>query len=188
MDNKVKLIAICGQAGSGKDTILHLLRKYDINEIVSCTTRPIRQGEQDGVNYHYLTNEEFAQKIMNGDMLEAQVFNGWTYGTAKSSLNSDKWNVGVFNPEGIEDLLESHSLDIRIFYIYAPDKLRVMRQLTREDDPDVNEIVRRFSTDSADFQFLESRFPFVKLDNIARGDEVQCAEKIAKACGLDRLD
>lgn len=186
--SKIKLIAICGKAGSGKDTILHLLRKYDIHEIISCTTRPIRQGEQDGVNYHFLSNEEFAQKIINGDMLEATVFNTWGYGTSKSALDPDKWNVGVFNPEGIEDLLESHELDMQVFYIYAPDKLRVMRQLTREDDPDVNEIVRRFGTDATDFQFLESRFSFIKLDNIAQGDEVLCAERIAKMCGLGRLN
>lgn len=186
--DKIKLIAICGEAGSGKDTILHLLRQYDIHEIVSCTTRPMREGEQDGVNYHFLTNEEFAQKIMNGDMLEATVFNTWGYGTSKSELDPDKWNVGVFNPEGIENLLESKELDIKIFYIYTPDKLRVIRQLTREDDPDVKEIIRRFSTDNSDFQFLENRFPFIKLENIARGDQNLCAQKIAKACGLDRLN
>lgn len=186
--DKIRLIAICGEAGSGKDTILHLLRQYDINEIVSCTTRPMREGEQNGVNYHFLTNEEFAQKIMNGDMLEATVFNSWGYGTSKSSLNPNKWNVGVFNPEGIETLLESRELDMRIFYIYAPEKLRVIRQLTREDDPDVKEIVRRFTTDGQDFKFLESRFPFVRLENIAQGDEVLCAERIAKACGLGRLN
>ena len=56
--NKVKVIALFGKAGSGKDTILRALVKVDpdkFNEIVSCTTRPPREGEQEGVNYHFLT-------------------------------------------------------------------------------------------------------------------------------------
>ena len=51
--NKVKVIALFGKAGSGKDTILRALVKVDpdkFNEIVSCTTRPPREGEQEGVN------------------------------------------------------------------------------------------------------------------------------------------
>ncbi|MCM1324377.1 MAG: hypothetical protein NC218_09460 [Acetobacter sp.] len=100
-------------------------------------------------------------------MLEATVFNTWGYGTSKSALDPNKWNVGVFNPEGIECLLESSELDLRIFYIDVPDKLRLLRQLIREDDPDVHEIIRRFGTDESDFQFLENRFSFIKLNNIA---------------------
>lgn len=185
---KYKIICLVGESGSGKDTILHLLRQYDVHEIISCTTRPMRNGEQDGVNYHFLTNDEFAQRIVSGDMLEATVFNDWGYGTAKSELDPDKWNVGVFNPEGVEALLESREVDLQVFYIYAPDKVRVIRQLTREIEPDVKEVVRRFSTDRADFQFLENRFQFTKLNNIIQGDQDLCAQQIARTCGLGRLN
>lgn len=57
---KLKVVAIMGKAGSGKDTILRaLVNKFPdrYNEIVSCTTRPPREGEQEGVNYHFLTVE-----------------------------------------------------------------------------------------------------------------------------------
>lgn len=154
--NKV-IIALVGKAGSGKDTIASILSKNrpEWNMIVSCTTRPMREGEQEGVNYHYLTNEEFAMKVLNGDMLEVTYFNNWHYGTAKTSLK-DGINLGVFNPEGFDCLRETQLYDNEVtvigFYIDCEDKLRMIRQLNRENDPDIEEICRRFFADLEDFE------------------------------------
>lgn len=152
------IIAFIGKAGAGKDTIATELIKQNPtwNMIVSCTTRPRREGEIDGINYHYLTNEEFAQKVLNGDMLEVTYFNDWHYGTMASSLQEGV-NVGVFNPEGYDCLKEMLSKDIQVigFYIKADDKTRLLRQLNREQYPDVHEIVRRFSADEEDFDYID---------------------------------
>lgn len=156
--NKVKVIALFGKAGSGKDTILRaLVNKFPdrYNEIVSCTTRPPREGEQEGVNYYFLTIDQFTEKVLNGDMLEATEFNNWHYGTALSSLSTDKINVGVFNPEGIRCLMEDNFVDLTAYYVQVGDKERLIRQLIREVDPDVKEIIRRFSADEKDFEGLE---------------------------------
>lgn len=156
--DKVKVIALFGKAGSGKDTILHaLVNKFPdrYNEIVSCTTRPPREGEQEGVNYYFLTVDQFTEKVLNGDMLEATEFNNWHYGTALSSLSTDKVNVGVFNPEGIRCLMEDNLVDLIAYYVQVGDKERLIRQLIREVDPDVKEIIRRFSADEKDFEDLE---------------------------------
>ena len=63
MKNKYTIIAIMGKSGSGKDTLCKALFKepafLDANLIVSCTTRPIRDYETDGIDYHFLTTEEF---------------------------------------------------------------------------------------------------------------------------------
>ena len=153
------IIALIGKAGAGKDTIATELIKQnpDWNMIVSCTTRPRREGEIDGVNYYYLTNEEFAQKILNGDMLEATFFNNWHYGTMASSLREGV-NVGVFNPEGYDCLTEICSKNIRVigFYVKADDKTRLLRQLNRETSPDVHEIIRRFTADEEDFADIDN--------------------------------
>lgn len=56
--NKYKIVAIMGKAGAGKDTLLRECLALDPNklhEIISCTTRPPREGEREGVNYYYLT-------------------------------------------------------------------------------------------------------------------------------------
>ena len=62
--NKLKVLALCGKSASGKDTYLKEIMKlsqYPLHEIISCTTRPPRDYEADGVNYYFLTNEEFAK-------------------------------------------------------------------------------------------------------------------------------
>ena len=126
---KIKVVALFGKAGSGKDTILReVVSKGDFHEIVSCTTRPRREGEQDGVNYHFLTNEEFTDLVLQDRMLEATVFRDWCYGTALNSLDYNKINIGVWNPEGLELLIEHPTLDVLPIYITADDKIRLLRQ------------------------------------------------------------
>ena len=155
---KVKVIAICGKAGAGKDTLLHrIMQLYPdkYHEIVSCTTRPPREGEVDGVNYYFLTVEEFTEEILNGNMLEATEFNGWHYGTLLSSLFWKKVNIGVFNPAGIASLLANDNIDLQVYEIEASPKTRLIRQLNRESNPDVVEILRRYYTDEEDFRELD---------------------------------
>lgn len=154
------IIALLGKAGAGKDTIAQALveRNQEWHMMISCTTRPMREGEKEGVNYYYLTNEEFAAKVLNGDMLEAVCFNNWYYGTDKTTLLPGI-NVGVFNPEGYDCFLESAKIDPELtvigFYVDVDDKIRMMRQLTRETDPDVKEICRRYFADLDDFDDID---------------------------------
>ena len=75
-ENMIKIVALFGPSCAGKDTIAkHLKAEMDnTHEIISCTTRPKRDYEQDGVDYYFLTNEEFTQKVLDGSMLEATSF------------------------------------------------------------------------------------------------------------------
>lgn len=162
-----KIIALIGEAGSGKDTMMKkILEKNDsLHEIVSCTTRPKREGEVEGKNYFFLNAEQFASKILRGEMLEATVFNNWCYGTSYDSLDINKTNIGVFNPSGIELLLNRKDVDVTIFYIMASKKTRLLRQLNREESPNVDEIIRRYSTDEEDFKNLPFTFIVIKNEN-----------------------
>lgn len=163
----MKIIALMGKAASGKDTLLRtIVREYPdkFNEIVSCTTRPPREGELNGINYHFLTIEDFTNKVLSGDMLEATEFNGWHYGTSKSALSEDKINIGVFNPTGIYCLMEDKSIDLRVYYIQADDNCRLIRQLQRESNPDIEEIFRRYRTDKEDFVDL-SDIDYIPMEN-----------------------
>lgn len=155
---KIKVVALVGEAGAGKDYVLHQLFSNHLrssknwNEIISCTTRPPRENEQDGINYYFLTEEEFLRQ----PFLEYCVFNDWYYGTRYADLDPEKINIGVFNPSGIYSISTDKNIDLVILYIYASDKVRLIRQLTRETDPKVNEIIRRYNTDKIDFEhFLE---------------------------------
>ena len=60
----MKIIYIMGKSSSGKDTIYQKLKeKLDVNTYIMYTTRPIREGEKDGINYHYVSNEKMQQYI-----------------------------------------------------------------------------------------------------------------------------
>lgn len=167
---KYNIIALVGEAGSGKDTIMKgvLERSPHLHEIVSCTTRPPREGEVDGINYHFMSPEVFGDKVVHGEMLEASCFNDWFYGTGYESLRSDCYNIGVFNPEGIESLLSHPGVAVDVYYVRASDKNRLLRQLNRETDPDVHEIIRRFKADMIDFEELE--FKHSDLPNNTKED------------------
>lgn len=162
------VIAICGEAGSGKDTLVReLIEATGWNGIVSCTTRPPRQGEQNGINYYFLSNEEFAEKVLNREMLEATIFNDWCYGTMISSLQENTINVGVFNPAGIEALSEDSRIKLFIYYLEVSPKERLIRQLNREENPNVDEIIRRYKADQEDFEDLDfgPNNPVMQLKN-----------------------
>ena len=150
---RYKIVAIVGKSGAGKDALMHTILKHQPNyhEIISCTTRPWRAGEVDGVNYHFLEVEDFCLKISNNEMLEYTTFNNWGYGTALDALAEDKINIGVFNPEGIRSLKAISNIDLILISVLCDDKIRLLRQLNREEHPNVKEIIRRYQTDEDDF-------------------------------------
>ena len=159
MENKITVIALFGKSGAGKDYILkQYLSRGDYHEIVSCTTRPPRDYEINGKDYHFLAEEQFAEIINKGEMLESTYFNNWYYGTPLSSLSKDKPNIGVFNPEGIRSLLKIPYLKVEPIYVYADDGTRLLRQLIRENNPDVKEIARRYYADERDFNNIDFHY------------------------------
>lgn len=83
------MLVVSGPAGSGKGTVNGLLIKTgDYTLSVSATTRAPRVGEVDGVNYHYITKEEFLNKISSGEMLEYTEYCGNYYGTIKKEAEA----------------------------------------------------------------------------------------------------
>ena len=182
-----------GKAGSGKDTLLKALfaqpQFKEASPIISCTTRPIRENEKDGIDYHFLTNEEFTNQLLQNEMIEATVFNTWCYGTSIKNLNPNKLNIGVFNPEGVGLLRENPNINLKLIYIEANDKDRLLRQLNREKNPDVHEIVRRFYADEDDFVEEEIEFlaPDCYITNNNGADINRIAAAIAKAWASGQL-
>lgn len=158
--NIYKVVAIIGKSGSGKDTLLkNFLKDYthqnDIHKIVSYTTRPPRENEENGKEYFFVSKEEFAEKVLSFEMLEAAEFRNWHYGTGLQSLDKNKVNIGIFDPERVSILADNPLIELYIIEVRTSAKERLLRQLTREDDPDINEIFRRYNTDENDFYDLD---------------------------------
>lgn len=80
------IFVISGPSGSGKGTVCEELRRINPATAisVSATTRSPRAGEEDGVNYHFMTKERFLELLENGEILEHTVYNGNYYGTLRS--------------------------------------------------------------------------------------------------------
>ena len=184
---KYKVLALIGEAGTGKDTILKkLVKRFDLSfhEIISYTTRPRRSNETTGEDYYFLTESDFFGLVKQGKMLEHTEFNGWHYGTGLGSLNKEKINIGVFNPEGIRKLKENPDIDLKVWRITCPDAVRLKRQLEREENPNIEEIFRRYKTDKEDFDNLD--FDYISIEN-AKSSDLETIIEIFKLY-LDDLD
>ncbi len=82
------VFVITGPSGVGKGTLIRLLRERvpELALSVSATTRAPRPGEEDGVDYHFLSDDEFAQKVRDGEFVEWAEYSGRRYGTLRSEL------------------------------------------------------------------------------------------------------
>lgn len=81
------LLIVSGPSGSGKTTLCRRAEADGLTAYsISCTTRPPRPGEQDGVDYHFLTPEVFAAKVAAGEFLEHATVHGNSYGTLKADI------------------------------------------------------------------------------------------------------
>jgi guanylate kinase len=91
-----KVFVITGPSGVGKGTLIRsLLQQLPALEVaVSATTRPPRPGEVDGVDYHFLSDEEFDRRLAAGEFVEHATYSGHRYGTLRSELES-RLSAGV---------------------------------------------------------------------------------------------
>ena len=160
----IKLIVFMGEAGSGKDRMLNEILASDasLNRVVSYTTRPKRENEVEGRDYYYMSENDFFELTKIGSMYEYSLHHWW-YGTGVNSYDENKINIAVLNPEGIRSLIDDSRFDITVYWVRADAKTRLLRQLNREDNPDCNEIIRRYGTDTADF--AQINFDYIDLPN-----------------------
>ena len=101
------MLLLCGKSCAGKDTVQKELIKMGMKSIVSYTTRPPREHETEGIEYHFISKEEFLQKEKDGFFAETVSYNvasgeTWHYGSAVEDLSDDK--VIIVNPHGLRQL------------------------------------------------------------------------------------
>lgn len=102
MKKRGLLFVISGPSGCGKGTVVQLLeKKHDFAVSVSATTRAPREGEIDGVHYHFISTDEFEKAIAAGDMLEYTFYSG-----SKKYYGTPKARVGEYLDDGRDVILE----------------------------------------------------------------------------------
>lgn len=167
MMNKV-IIALFGPSGSGKDTGVRLLTSKfkSLHHIIPTTTRPMRDTETNNVDYYFVNKEQFIRGITNNDFYTINYYNNWSYGINRNEIEDNPISIGAFSIKDIKQLLNFDNLTVIPIYIKTSDKTRLMRCLTREDNPDCKEICRRFIADKEDFQNIDFNFDTVENENI----------------------
>jgi len=128
------MLIISGPAGSGKGTVnAHLIGSGDFVYSVSATTRMPRPGEVDGVNYHFITKEDFISRIENGDMLEYTEYCGNFYGTPKKEaiavLESGKNLILEIEVDGANQIKEKYPDAVLIMLL--PPSFKTQEQRLR---------------------------------------------------------
>lgn len=175
MYRKGKIIVLAAPSGCGKSTIINaLLERGDLNLgfAVSATTRPPRQGETDGVNYYFLSEEDFRDRIAEGGFVEfEEVYPGRFYGTLRSEIDritSQGHNI-------ILDLDVNGAL--RVKQIYGPQALTLFIE-----PPTIDELRRRL-------EFRGTESPDVIDVRVDRAQyEISRAPEFDRRIVNDRLD
>lgn len=156
------MIVLVGESASGKSSIeKYLVDNYGYSKIVSYTTRKPREGEVDGIDYHFIDNSQFRRMKIQGLFAETAVYNGWYYGIAKKDCTDDK--IAVLTPHGLRQLKKIKDINIISFYINIPRRDRLIKILQRGDD--IEEAYRRSLSDVGQFDGIEDEVDFV-INNI----------------------
>lgn len=179
------LIVLTGKTASGKDTIKEaLLSKYpDLKKVITTTSRAPRDGEINDVDYHFLTKEEFEQKVKSGEFAEYVEYGGNLYGTYKreleQTLSSDVlWRIDpsrageareflrrAFPAQIAEDIIQN----VVVFYITVPDRVVLTR--LKERGISEKEIQKRMEDDIKIWQRYKDNYDHVIENEPGKLDE-----------------
>ncbi len=159
-----KLICLMGKSCTGKDTIYKRLLSdpdLDLKVLVPYTTRPIRQNEHSGIEYHFVTEEDYARYRTDGLILEERTYDTvhglWRYFTIRDEamLSSHDDYIYIGTLEAYNKLCEALGSDRVVpIYIEVDDSVRIDRAVRREHkqaEPKYTEMCRRFLSDTEDF-------------------------------------
>ena len=183
-----KIFYIMGKSASGKDKIYSRLagdKKLNLKKLILYTTRPVRDGEEDGVQYYFTDDQKLKEFEEAGKVIESRTYNTvygvWTYFTADDGqidLNSGNY-LGIGTLESFQKMKNYYGKDSVIpIYIEVENGERLIRAIKREREqtnPRYAELCRRFLADQEDFSEdkirdarIDRRFENDNLDNCVR--------------------
>ena len=132
---------VTGPSGVGKGTLIKsLCREFPgLRLSVSATTRPPRAGEEDGLDYHFLTAEEFERRVQAGEFLEHATYAGNRYGTLRSETEDDPVVLEI-EVQGARQVREAMPDAVQVFI--APPSVEALRDRLLGRGTDAPEVIR----------------------------------------------
>ncbi len=147
---KGEIIVLSAPAGGGKTTLANLLLKEvpKLVKITTCTTRKPRPGEINGIDYFFLSKEEFEQKIKEGACLEYAIIHGNYYGTPKEEvlkeINKGNDVLLVIDVQGMRQIKRNFK-DVVTIFLIPPSFEELINRMRKRGDTD-EEIRKRLET------------------------------------------
>jgi guanylate kinase len=163
------VIVITGPSGVGKGTLIHgLLQRIPEFELsVSATTRTPRPGERDGVDYHFLTPEEFESHVKAGDFLEHATYSGHRYGTLRSEverrLDAGRAVVLEIEVQGARQVRHAMPEAVAVF-IAPPSREALRARLVGRGTDAPDQVEGRMRTAERELE-AQSEFPYVVVND-----------------------
>lgn len=164
----INILILIGRTASGKTLIKDKLVEKGFVGITTYTSRPMRKGETQDITYHYVSEEEFKQKIRDGFFAEWKSYDTAEgiryYGTALEDLEkADDKSVIILTPEGFRDVKDRLGDGVSSIYIYANNSTIKKRLKSRGDNKE--EAERRFEKDTIDFKGVENEVDKIVYNN-----------------------
>jgi guanylate kinase len=182
-----RVFVITGPSGVGKGTLIRTLleRIQELELSVSATTRKPRPGEEDGVDYHFLTDDEFARRVEAGDFVEHASYSGRRYGTLRSELER---RTGEGRPvvleievQGARQVADAMPEAVRIF-IAPPSEDALRTRLIGRGTDDPEQVEARLETAREEL-LAQREFPHVVVNDRLDDAVVALEEVVRTALG-----
>ena len=191
--NKGKLFVISGPSGSGKSTVIgRLLKELDKAYFsISATTREPREGERDGVDYHFMKKEEFEKLVEADQLLEYAQFVGNYYGTPAAPVD-EKLNAGYdvildIETQGAEQILSKRPDAVSVF-IFPPSFAVLEQRLRTRGTDSEDKILKRLAQARVECNKAEMYDYIIINDRIETAcDEVMAIITAEKCRTAERL-
>lgn len=187
MKQKGLLLVVSGPSGCGKGTVLNRVfaLEPDTYYSVSATTRPPRPGEEDGVQYHFLTKEAFEEKIAENQMLEYAQYAGNYYGTPAQAvderLSQGKNVVLEIEVQGAKQVKLRRPEAVMIF-IMPPSMKELRRRLEERGTESPQVVARRMDTARLEMPQAKDYDYIVFNDTVEEAAQDICAILRARRC------
>lgn len=146
------MLVLVGASGTGKSAIRnYLISKHQMDKVVSCTSRSMREGEVDGQDYFFLQKEEFEDRIQKDWFVEYTVYNDNYYGIPKHQIKDN--SIAIVEPDGVLALKKQEDLNVTIIYLQSLCSVRKERMKKRGDTEE--QILQRIELDDLRFNSIK---------------------------------